>query len=359
MQDKIKIIIFSVIFLAFALFVAELAFSVFSGSNADENGEPSYDAETLADTPSDADAQSGNETQAGNASILDADTNPEDQNIFSSEFENGSMDIDDSLLAGHLQDPDYITVELDSADIHRGHLILVNSDHAMIDIDTSDFVYIVQGRTSNNVRAQFEISMLSTSIMEPLGEMMDEFVATTGNTSIAIISGFRSYSVQQGLLERRIAEFGYTEAHRIAARPGHSEHHTGIAFDLGILIGGNRTTFTGTGETAWFPQNAHRFGFIVRYPADKTHITGVIHEPWHFRYVGIPHAYAMRENNWVLEEYIDALRNHTIDNPLIIEANGITHEIFFTTESELTFPFETTFKIQGNNIDGFIVTVVQ
>jgi len=350
MQDKIKIIIFSIVFLLFAFAMAELAFGVFSqttDTNEPDNEQP-VDAEITIDTPAD--------------SYMDVDDErlnlTEDPSVFNSDLDIGHVEIDYPLLSGYVH-PDYITIQLDPADIHRGSLVLVNNDHAMMDPDTSDFVYIVEGRTTTNVRAQFEISQLSQSIMEPLGEMMDAFVAHSGNTSIAIISGFRSYSVQQGLLERRIAEFGYTEAHRIAARPGHSEHHTGIAFDLGILIGGNRTTFTGTGETAWFPQNAHRFGFIVRYPADKTHITGVIHEPWHFRYVGIPHAHVMLQNNWVLEEYIDEIRNHTIDNPLSVDVDGIIHEIFFTTEAEITLPIDYSFDIQGNNVDGFIVTIVR
>ena len=348
MQDKIKIIIFSIVFLLFALAMAELVFSVFSGNSAEENEEPSDEAEMTLSTPIDAYAQIDNEIFA----------QTEEPNMFNSELDIEHVEIDYPLLSGYVH-PDYTTIQLDPADIHRGSLVLVNSDHAMMEPDTSDFVYIVEGRTTTNVRAQFEISQLSQSIMEPLGEMMDAFVASSGNTSIAIISGFRSYSVQRGLLDRRIAEFGYTEAHRIAARPGHSEHHTGIAFDLGILIGGNRTTFTGTGETAWFPQNAHRFGFIVRYPADKTHITGVIHEPWHFRYVGIPHAHVMVQNNWVLEEYIDEIRNHTIDNPLTVDVDGVIHEIFFTNESELTLPVDYSVDIQGNNVDGFIVTIVR
>ena len=303
---------------------------------------------------------------AGPATMLDSDVQElpsddlylETSDLETLQYEEYNTDLHfDPAENVYTYSSEYIFIEVETYDIHRGHLILVNSEHAVVDWDDFDLINIRENRPTTNIRPQWDISNLARSIFEPLSEMMDDFVEATGNTSVYIISGFRSYDVQRDLLNRRISEIGEAQARELVASPGHSEHHTGLAFDFGILSGGARSTFTGTGVTAWFAENAHNYGFIVRYPADKTHITNVVHEPWHFRYVGIPHAFAILQNNWVLEEYIDVLRGHSIDNPLTVDVDGVIHEIFFTTETAMMFPIDTNFEIQGNNVDGFVVTM--
>jgi len=256
--------------------------------------------------------------------------------------------------------PGYTMHHLDAADIHRGHLLLINPDYAVTISEEINLSYIVNVTATPNTRVELNSFQLARSIIPALDEMMDAFVEATGNTNIGIISAFRSYEAQRTILDQRIADFGYEEAHRMAARPGYSEHHTGLAIDFGVLhADGTRTTFTGTGDSAWFAQNSYRFGFIVRYPEEKTEITRVVYEPWHFRYVGIPHAQVIRQNDWVLEEYIDALRNHTEDHPLIVVADSVVYEIFFTQETDILIPTDSQYSIQGNNIDGFIVTLIR
>ena len=68
--------------------------------------------------------------------------------------------------------------------------------------------------------------------------------------------------------------------------------------------------YTGTGECSWLNQNCYQYGFVVRFPEDKEELTGIDYEPWHFRYVGIPHAYMMTKNNLCLEEYISFLKQY-------------------------------------------------
>jgi D-alanyl-D-alanine carboxypeptidase len=124
-------------------------------------------------------------------------------------------------------------------------------------------------------------------------------------TSLQVISGYRSYEYQRKLFDRYVKEYGEAEASRFSARPGHSEHQTGLAFDFG---GPNRShwlkeSFAKTAEGKYLAANAHRFGFILRYPKGKEAVTGYMYEPWHFRYVGVERAAKIFKSGKTMEEY--------------------------------------------------------
>lgn len=124
--------------------------------------------------------------------------------------------------------------------------------------------------------------------------------------SLAMVSGFRSYDYQEGLFKRYSNKHGEDQANRFSARAGQSEHQTGLAFDIG---GPDDTywlkeSFETTKEGIWLAENAHKFGYILRYPKGKEEITGYIYEPWHFRYVGIEHATKIYEEGLTLEQYL-------------------------------------------------------
>ena len=132
-----------------------------------------------------------------------------------------------------------------------------------------------------------------------------------------VVSSHRSIERQTTLFEnqlnRRLADgFEYDEAfdlaRRVVAYPGESEHNLGLAVD--IVADDFRNLTAGFGETPegiWLAENSHRYGFVLRYPDHKQDITNIIYEPWHFRYVGVPHAAIMFENDLVLEEYLELL----------------------------------------------------
>jgi len=250
---------------------------------------------------------------------------------------------------------DFVTLQMDEADIHRGYLLLVNSENSFSIPNDLGLVNIIDTQTTN-FRVQHRNSRLAGSIMEPLDEMMAAFLTATSNRSVTIRSAYRNYDTQRSILNRYISQMGRREALRWAALPGYSEHHTGLAFDFGILSGGTVTAFTGGGNTVWFRRNSHRFGFILRYPPNKTSITQTNHEPWHFRYVGLPHSTIMHQNNWVLEEYHEHIRNHTLEEPFEFEHDGIVYHIYFNEGTEIRLPLNSEFDFSGNNIDGFIVT---
>lgn len=120
-------------------------------------------------------------------------------------------------------------------------------------------------------------------------------------------STYRSYDYQTGLYERYVERDGTEAADRYSARPGYSEHQTGLAFDIGEVDNEQYFASSKFGETdagKWVAANAHRFGFIMRYPEGKEKITGYMHESWHFRYIGIEIAEDIDKQKLSLEEYL-------------------------------------------------------
>jgi len=119
-------------------------------------------------------------------------------------------------------------------------------------------------------------------------------------------STYRSYESQAELYDGYSARESQAAADMYSARPGHSEHQTGLAFDVTQPVtGGNLTAaaFQNTEQYAWLREHAHEFGFILRYPEDKTKITGYIYEPWHYRYVGPETAAVIHGEGLTLDEY--------------------------------------------------------
>ena len=121
--------------------------------------------------------------------------------------------------------------------------------------------------------------------------------------NIYISSGYRSYSYQQGLYNNYVSRDGKEAADTYSARPGHSEHQTGLAFDLNTID----DSFAYTSEGKWVEENCYKYGLILRYPKGKEQITGYQYESWHLRYVGKELAQKLYNNgNWItLEEYFN------------------------------------------------------
>lgn len=118
------------------------------------------------------------------------------------------------------------------------------------------------------------------------------------------VSGYRSYATQKWLYEYRVKVEGQALADLYTARPGQSEHQTGLAMDLAGADGQLEESFGQTTEGIWLANNAHRFGFIIRYPQGKETTTGYNYEPWHLRYVGVKAATEIAAQGLVLEEYL-------------------------------------------------------
>jgi zinc D-Ala-D-Ala carboxypeptidase len=117
---------------------------------------------------------------------------------------------------------------------------------------------------------------------------MFDAAASEAGLSLASNSAYRSYWAQTRIHDASVAANGQAYTDGLTARPGHSEHQTGLAIDIGSVSGvcSLRQCFGETPEGLWLAANAWRFGFLLRYPADKVPVTGYDYEPWHFRYIG-------------------------------------------------------------------------
>lgn len=115
-----------------------------------------------------------------------------------------------------------------------------------------------------------------------------------------IVSGFRSYNTQTVIYNRNVANYGEAEANSWSAKPGESEHQTGMAIDISSLS----QSYGDTEEGIWLGENCHKFGFIVRFQKDKEDITGYIYEPWHVRYLGKSTARLVHDSGLALEEFL-------------------------------------------------------
>lgn len=117
---------------------------------------------------------------------------------------------------------------------------------------------------------------------------------------MSLLSGYRSYDYQKQLYESYVARDGQAAADRYSARPGTSEHQTGLAFDVASL----EQSFGQSEAGIWLANHAHEYGFIIRYPQGKEHITGYMYEPWHIRYLGYDVANDVYASGLTLEEYL-------------------------------------------------------
>ena len=123
--------------------------------------------------------------------------------------------------------------------------------------------------------------------------------AAAQGLNIWLSSGFRSYDYQNQIYNNYVARDGQTAADTYSARPGHSEHQSGLAIDVNQID----DSFIGTPEAIWLENHCHEYGFILRYPQGKQDITGYKYESWHIRYVGTDMSYPIHDSGLTLEEY--------------------------------------------------------
>ena len=191
------------------------------------------------------------------------------------------------------RDRDYYT-DIISSKVEDGKLLLVNKYHNL----SSDY------EPENIIKTSATYSYAGNSLNEETYNAyknLAEEAKTVGHT-ILIISSYRTYSSQDELWNERKSLYGTRKADSYAARAGHSEHQSGYAVDVGDFYDVN-DKFGETESFTWMIDNAHKFGFILRYPKDKEEITGYSYEPWHYRYVGKDTALKIYNEKITFDEY--------------------------------------------------------
>lgn len=239
--------------------------------------------------------------------------------------------------------------------LHSGNLILVNNAQPL---------YLEHSRESElTLFCGEEPGILLEK--EAASSLNDLLQAIKGRENILGVSGYRTQNEQRAIYSDSLKSNGPEFTRKYVALPNHSEHQTGLAIDLGLKqenIDFIRPYFPDEGICGRFKALAPSFGFIQRYKKGKEAITGIAEEPWHFRYIGRPHAELAECWHMALEEYIEEIKKYTQQAPLSFEGPSLfKYEIFFIPsnghEQIINLPENVSCEISGNNTDGFIITL--
>ncbi|MGA5691697.1 VanY-A/VanY-F/VanY-M family D-Ala-D-Ala carboxypeptidase [Cytobacillus pseudoceanisediminis] len=236
--------------------------------------------------------------------------------------------------------------EITEDQIYLGNLLLVNSSYPVQPESVkSDVINLsAHGELTQGYGLLGNEIYLSEDIAHRFSEMMAA-AEEEGVRNFSITSGFRDFDEQSALYQEMGSDY--------ALPAGYSEHNLGLSLD----VGSTQMRMADAPEGKWIEQNAWKYGFILRYPKDKTDVTGIQYEPWHIRYVGFPHSAIMKEKNFALEEYLDYLKKET---HISISMNGEKYNIAYYPISQsktINVPAHSHVEISGNNMDGVIVTV--
>lgn len=249
---------------------------------------------------------------------------------------------------GSVEHLGYSQINVSRESMYTGSLCLINAGNPANGIflsmtglaETKNDFYILRD----------ENMVLSIEAAGQLNKMMSDYNAATGNDNFVVYSTTQSYSGEDSI---------YTVSY--------PESITGYTVDLAIKSSsGEIIEYDGMDTESWIIDNCTKYGFIVRYPQDKESITGVSASVAHLRYVGDVHAAIMKEKNYCLEEYIDFLKSYTLDTGAFeYTLNEKSYEIYYASadmngaETTISVPVDFNYTISGNNIDGFIITVIK
>lgn len=240
------------------------------------------------------------------------------------------------------------------ARIYEGALLLINAAHPLTYEPEADQLTPLPA-FGPQVRLEATAAKMFSQLL----------FSCNGQGRIVVTSAYRPYAEQQQLYTACLRQNGtrYTAAY--VALPGCSEHQSGLCADVakaGADIDPICPAFPDEGVCRAFRSKAGLYGFIERYPQDKTQLTGIGYEPWHFRYVGYPHAMIMNQLHLCLEEYIPYLKRYCSSAPLCYRHQNSRVEIFFVpmnpgTPVSLSLPDDCPVQLSGNNEDGLVVSV--
>lgn len=258
----------------------------------------------------------------------------------------------------------YAESEIAYEQIKYGDLIAVNSvyEYAFPTAAQDILANVMENKNSSYAVSNANI-LLDANAIKQLNSMMEAFCTETGKSDIELKQGYRTKEYQQ-------------ELHNSGSSvlPGYTEHHTGLAINISIIVGGDYKKYDYNDlpgdEYKWIYEHCAEYGFVPRYTLDKELVTGCEVESDHFRYVGVPHAYYMTKNNLCLEEYLEELKQYTFDNPLTFtcEYNSKNYVVYYTAASvavgvddktNVFIPQNAEYTLSGDNMGGFIVTVIQ
>lgn len=206
-----------------------------------------------------------------------------------------SDDIDEIVTNVNVNIDREFYTDIVGSDVSLGNLVLVNKYYKLDEDYSYDLV---------NMSSRYSVGSgqkINSEAYENFKSLVED--GEKAGVYIRSLSSYRSYKRQDMIYNNYLNEHGLEWTEKYSARSGHSEHQTGLAVDV-VKKGVNSFDgFEETSEFNWLDDNAHLYGFILRYPEDKSYITGYSYEPWHYRYVGVDVATYIYENDITFEEY--------------------------------------------------------
>ncbi|WP_242248594.1 D-alanyl-D-alanine carboxypeptidase family protein [Bacillus cereus group sp. BfR-BA-01523] len=237
-------------------------------------------------------------------------------------------------------------IEVTKEQIYKGDLLLVNKDYPVKkDSVRSDIVNV--NHNSELVRGYviFDRNLrLSEGVVKKFLNVVDA-AGKDGVQHFLMSSGYRDFQEQSKLYKEMGSDY--------ALPAGYSEHNLGLSLD----VGSTQKKMEKAPEGKWIEENVWKHGFVLRYPKNKSNITGIQYEPWHIRYVGLPHSAIMQKKKITLEEYLDFLKE---EKEVSTEVEGKKYKVSYYKVSDrmnVNVPVNKQYEISGNNMDGVIVTV--
>lgn len=212
--------------------------------------------------------------------------------------------------------PPYISVLVPNSEAETGQLVIVNYQHEYKHTEEINSVSIPTDDSSVLLVEREGITLPEStfSAIMPLAECFFNHC----NSRLCITSGYRTEVYQSNLYAQYVVEHGEEMAKIYVASPGMSEHHTGLAIDLSTIDpAGQRLPLQYHPEAQWFNLACTDYGFILRYPIGTEAITHIEYEPWHFRYVGVETAHAVTALNMTYEEYIEHIKQYSIETGML------------------------------------------
>lgn len=241
---------------------------------------------------------------------------------------------------------DVRAITVPAEQIYYGDLLLVNEQYPVREEAISSD--IVRFSDHKSWTAGYSLKNTEIEASKRLVDVFEQMIGAARNDKVnhfVVNSGFRSLEEQEQLYQEL--------APGVALPAGYSEHNLGLALD----IGSTQMKMEHAPEGQWLADHSWEYGFILRYPEEKTDITGTMYEPWHYRYVGLPHSALMKEMDFVLEEYLDYLKQ---EKRITVPIGDETYEVYYyPVDEDITIDLPTTreYQISGDNVEGIIVTV--
>ena len=207
---------------------------------------------------------------------------------------NNNTDIKDVISLVNVGRDNEFYTNTKKTDIEKKELMLVNKYNYLEETYTPENIIDI------SIRYAYDDNKTTEEALEYY-KIMNEAALKDG-IKLVISSGYRTYKEQEETYEYYKEIKGEENIESYAARPGFSEHQTGLAFDI-LKLGVKSADFDKTEEFTWLENNSYKYGFILRYPKDKENITGYDYESWHYRYVGVTAATKMHNENITFDEY--------------------------------------------------------